>query len=282
MKIALAFGMLVLVCNLVANNLVFADVRQLYAMPIFQQGASTIELTIRPAAEVIVESRQALPSKERLPFKDIQLNVVRNQIRELVAFELLLRRRMLTPGYTQIIKKDLADQALIGAFDDGGYTTVMKHLRELNELSTTVSGCANEASQLRETLQAGLADEKKAVQTMIASARNLMERMKENDVVSRCDGQSARVVDLTEQLVRDHDEHVDAFNQLASRQQSVRSFINALNSIAAFLFGAAARDGMAILWKKIGRPTKLTWRSRFLASLKRSVIKRKRVKSFWM
>jgi hypothetical protein len=281
MRIAFVFGVLAIVCNFVVWNLRFADVRQLYAMPFFHQGASTIELTTRPAVEAIVESRQALPSKERLPFKDVQFNVIRNQIRELAAFELLLRRRALTPGYAQIIKKDLADQARIGALGDLGYTTVMKHIRELNELSITVSGCVSEASQLREALQAGLADQTKAAQTMIASTRNLMERMKGNDLVSRCDAQSTRAVDLTEQLVLDHDRYVDAFNQLASRQQSIRAFVTALSSFAAFLFGAAARDGIAMLWKKIGRPTKLTWRSRFLASLKRPVIKRKNVKKFW-
>lgn len=268
-------------CYYLSQQLKFADTRQTIAMPMYITSAILLESSVRPAVDTLIETRSALPNADKVEFKDTQLNVIQNQIREMNALGSLLTQRGKAVAYLEIVHKDLIEQIEIGVLSKDKHAKMLGDLKELAQLSESHRTCLEETNKLKSTLEAGLARQDHAVKTIVASSRNLVDRIQGRDLVRKCADQSARPVEITERVIAAHDENVAAFNQVAARQQSIRTFLTSLSAVALFFFGSRAKDGFVLVWKRLNARSKLPWKRRVALWAKQQIVLPKRRFSFW-
>jgi hypothetical protein len=236
---------------------VVPNTHQTHLLPQFQALAITVEQVVDKFADELMKARNQLPSKEKLPYTAKDFEIAQRQIAENIMFMRITSFRAKSNQYLRTIAQDLADQKRIGVISDVEYEKLMLDLDALKKVADKQQLCMTEADDLVETLSAGLeisANEERVTAAKVASIKAAMSQFKETDPISRCVQQSGQSVDQVERLVELHDSKVDAFNKMASRNQTIREYGRSLFALPFYAYGRSA-------WAYIWRGIKTFWTS---------------------
>lgn len=274
--------------QLIGVAFVVPNTHQTHLLPQFQALAITVEQVVDKFADELMKARNQLPSKDKLPYTAKEFEIVQRQIAENGMFLRITSFRAKSNLYVRTIAQDLADQKRIGVIDDVEYEKLMLDLDAMKKVAEKQQLCMKEAEDLVKTLSAGLdiaANTEKVIAAKIASIKAAVSRLKETDPISRCLQQSGQSVDQVERLVELHDSKVDAFNKMASRNQTIREYGRSLFALPFYAYG---RSAWAYIWRGIktfwtSTPLPLGQRFRFLwANIQKKQIRFKKPKAgFW-
>lgn len=237
------------------HNMPLAGQKQSYVLPAFRTQAFTEEIATKPAIDMLLASRAALPDPSTTNYHQTQAEILRHQLNELEAFMTVVSQRGQATLFLGSLAQDLADQVMVGAISNEDFATVSGKVKALAAMSQRQMDCLAEAQTTKAALLAGLNDRAREAETHVASARNLVAHIQGKDVISRCAKESEDVVNATGEIVRFRDDHVAQFNALASRQKFELTMLQGLLALAFFVFGNSVRKGAQQAWKTITRPS---------------------------